>query len=178
MDANRLAELVVSERTVPLELTFVELDLIARTLDAATYTQVETARRVVGIADKLIAVRDVFLRPAPLTPEVEDVVVGFTGGLGATDEEFEEFARVRAAAPDARECGCGSGLPPGACHAWAPGATAPKCCCARCAKYDGCPNLAQNADGFCLDCAAGGPHKGFDGGSPATDPTRPSPVRY
>jgi hypothetical protein len=37
-----------------------------------------------------------------------------------------------------------------------------KCCCARCAKYDGCPNPAQNEDGFCLDCASGGPHRGFD----------------
>ena len=37
----------------------------------------------------------------------------------------------------------------------------PRCCCARCAKYDGCPNPAENEDGFCLDCAAGGPHRGF-----------------
>ena len=44
----------------------------------------------------------------------------------------------------------------------------PRCSCARCGKYDGCPNPAQNADGFCRDCASGGPHRGFDYSPPMT----------
>lgn len=36
-------------------------------------------------------------------------------GIGTFDD-LGEWAAARAAALDARECGCGSGLPPGSCH--------------------------------------------------------------
>lgn len=37
-----------------------------------------------------------------------------------------------------------------------------RCICYRCSKYEGCPNTTTNESDICDDCAAGGPHKGFD----------------
>lgn len=60
-------------------------------------------------------------------PAHPDIVISSPDGLfdgvcprceseADADPEVAEWEAARAAAPDTRECGCGSGLPPTACH--------------------------------------------------------------